>query len=250
MGSARRSCSKGMPSAARGLPGGRAPDHDHVLEVAEAVANGAQLGQIVPRADARHDDERPGLALAQDEPDFLGAVEVDDGDQRHAQHGAGVEGDGRLDPVGKLEGHHVARTEAEFPQSAGDPERVLIDVAHGAGIGIGGRPDPEAPGRIGQQRVGQELSERAVVPRPFGPVARRQVTGDRSQLETNSHRTTQADSMNSEARRCRSWPAPPIRTSFCLTRLKRKWASLAQVKPTPPWSWMSSPVTRTPASAA
>ena len=175
-----------------------------MLQVAQAVANGAQLGQIVPRADVRHDDERPGLALTQDEPDFLGAVEVDDGDQRHAQHGAGVERDGCLDPVGKLEGHHVTRSETEFPQSAGDTERVFIDVTDGADIRIGGRPDPEAPGRIGQQRIGQELSERAVVPRPFGPVARRQVTGDRSQLETNSHRTTQADSMNSEANRFRS----------------------------------------------
>jgi len=59
-----------------------------------------------------------------------------------------------------------------------------------------------------------------------------------------------AESMSIRARRWRSWLIPPKSTPFCLARLKRKWASFAQVNPTPPCTWMLSPVTRTAASAA
>ena len=92
---------------------GGLPHHDHVLEVREPVTDGGELGQVVALAHGGHDDQRPGPTLAQDEADLLGPVEVDDGDKGDAEHGAGIEGDGGLDPVGQLEGHHVARSEAE-----------------------------------------------------------------------------------------------------------------------------------------
>ncbi len=215
----------------------------------QPVADGGQVGQVVALADARHDDEGPGPALAQDEADLLGPVEVDDRHQGDAEHGAGVEGDGRLDPVGQLEGDHVARARARGragrrPRAA--PPRRPRRPCRGR---VGRRPDAEAPARVLEEAVAQELPERAVVPGALGPVALGQLGRHRAQLEAGRRH---ADSMNErQASRWRCGAgAARRRTSFCFTRLKRKWASLAQVKPTPPCSWMSSPVTRTPASAA
>ena len=220
-------------------------DHHDLLQAVQPVAHRRQVGQVVALADARHDDQRPGPALAEDEADLLGAVEVHDRHQRHAEHGAGVEGDGRLDPVGQLEGDDVARTEPEGAQPAGHAQRLLVDLADGPEVGVGGRPDAEAARRIVEEAVAQELPERAVVPGALGQVPLGQRGRHRAQIPGRH-----ADSMNSVASRWRCGPAPPDRSSFCFTRLKRKWASLAHVKPTPPCSWMSSPVTRTPASAA
>ena len=154
------------------------PD-DHVLEIVQPVADGGQLSQVVPLADRGHDDEGAGPALAQDEADFLGAVEVHDGHQRHAEHGTGVEGDRRLNPVGELEEHDVARSDAEGPQThrprATPPGRrsptvplVRIEV---------GRPDADAAPRVLAQRASRrkELAERAVVPCAFGEVMGRQL---------------------------------------------------------------------------
>ncbi len=222
-------------------------DDDHVLQVAQPVANRRQLGQVVALAEAGHDDERPGPALPQDEAHFLRPVEVHDRHQGHAEHGAGVERDRGLHPVGQLEGDDVTRNQPEDAQAARHAERLVVDVADRAEVGIGRRPDAKAPARVLEQGVAQELPEGAVVPRAFGPVALGQRRRDRAELEAGPGH---ADSMkNSASLRCCA-PLPPKRISFCLTRLKRKWASLAQVKPTPPCSWMSSPVTRTPASAA
>ena len=102
------------------VPGRVAGDvahHHDVLEALQAVAHRGQVGQVVALPDTRHDDERPGAALAEDEAELLGPVEVHDRHQRHAEHAAGVEGDGRVDPVGQLEGHHVARPEPERAQA-------------------------------------------------------------------------------------------------------------------------------------
>ena len=145
--------------------------HDLVLQVRQAVADGRQVGQVVAPAVARHDDQGAGPALAQDEAQLLGAVEVHDRDERHPEHGAGVERDRRLHPVGQLEGDDVTGTEAEGPEATGHPQRLLVDVTDRAEIGMRGRPDAEPPARVLEQRVAQELPERAVVPRPFGAVA-------------------------------------------------------------------------------
>ena len=240
-------------SAPRRSPNERSPaarpsasaDDDHVLEVGQAVAHGRQIRQVVTLPDARHHDQCPRPALAQDETDLLGPVEVHDGDEGDPEHGAGVEGDGGLHPVGQLEGDDVARAEPERAQAGGHPQGLVVDVADRPEVGVRGRPDPEAPRRVLEQRVAEELAQGAVVPGALGPVALGQVRRHRAELEA-----AHADSMKSDASRWRCAPAPPKRSSFCFTRLKRKWASLAHVKPTPPCSWMSSPVTRTPASAA
>ena len=62
--------------------------------------------------------------------------------------------------------------------------------------------------------------------------------------------TGQTRSTSMSDSRLHWWPVPPANTSFCLARLNRKWASFDQVKPTPPWTWMLSPVTFTAASEA
>ena len=214
----------------RRVVGQVAHDHD-VLEAVQPVAHRGQVGQVVALADVRDDHQRPGAALAEDEAQLLGTVEVHDRHQRHPEHGAGVEGDGRVDPVGQLEGHDVARTEPERAQAAGHAQRLLVDLAHGSEVRMGRRPNAEAPGRVLQEGVAQELPECAVVPGALGQIARRQLVRHRAQLERGH-----ADSMKSVASRWRCAPAPPARSSFCFTRLKRKWASLAQVNPTPPCS--------------
>ncbi len=48
--------------------------------------------------------------------------------------------------------------------------------------------------------------------------------------------------ISSAATWCHWWPLPPMSTWFCLARVNRKCASSAQVKPTPPCTWMLSPV--------
>ncbi len=248
IGSARRSSSKGIRPFPSGAWASSWVAHDdHVLQVGQPVTNCRQFGQEVALAEVGHDDDRPGPALPKDEAHFLGAVEVHDGHERHAEHGAGVERDRRLHPIRQLEGDDVARTEAEGAQAARHAEGLVVDVADRAEVGMGRRPDTEPPARVLEQGVAQELPEGAVVPRTLGPIALGQRRRDGAELEADRGH---ADSMkNAASRRCCA-PLPPKRISFCFTRLKRKWASLAQVKPTPPCSWMSSPVTRTPASAA
>ena len=210
---------------------GEVAHHHDVLEVLQPVAHRSQVGQVVALADARHDHQRPGAALAEDEAQLLGTVEVHDRHQRHPEHGAGVERDGGVDPIGQLEGDDVARSEPERAQAAGHAQRLLVDLAHGPEVRVGRRPNAEAPRRVLQEGVAQELPERAVVPGALGPVARRQLVRHGAQLE-GGH----ADSMKSVASRCRWAPPPPASRSFCFTRLKRKWASLAHVNPTPPCS--------------
>ena len=88
------------------------PRRRPLLELGQAVPDRRQLGQEVALAVRGHDDEGARSALAQDEPDLLGSVEVHDRHDRHAEDGAGVERDGGLHPVRQLEGDDVARAEA------------------------------------------------------------------------------------------------------------------------------------------
>ena len=60
-------------------------DDEDGLEVAEAVADGGELGQVITLAVGRDGDEGARPALAEDEADFLRPVEVHDGHDRHAQ---------------------------------------------------------------------------------------------------------------------------------------------------------------------
>ena len=198
------------------VPLGVAHD-DHVLEVGQAVAHGRQVGQVVTLPDARHRDQRPRPALPQDETDLLGSVEVHDGDEGDPEHGAGVEGDGGLHPIGQLEGDDIPRAEPERAQAGGHPQGLVVDGADRPEVRVRGRPDPEAARRVLEQRVAEELAQRAVVPGALRPVALGQVRRHRAELET-----THADSMKSDANRRRCAPAPPKRSSFCFTRLKRK----------------------------
>ena len=116
-------------------------------------------------------DEHPSARLAEDEPHFLGSVEVDDG------HGDGAEQRDRperargLGPVGQLERDRLAGLHPVLEQAGGDAAGI------GEGVGIGAAPGShlgaEAHDLVGHgaEPVGEDRPECLVGPRAVGHVA-------------------------------------------------------------------------------
>jgi len=68
---------------------------------------------------------------------------MDDRHEHHAEHRESEEGRDGLRPVGELEGHHVAGSEAPPLQARGEPSRLLVHVTERRREWPPLRPDPE-----------------------------------------------------------------------------------------------------------
>ena len=167
-------------------PGGAALDHDDVAQGGAAVPEGQQVLDVVDVAEAVDGDEGRGLRLAQDELDLPGAVE------RHDRHGHGPEAERGadrhpgLEPVGDLVDDAVPGTHPEPVEAPGEAGGALVELADGALVGPGLRPDPE--GQVGGARdlAVQEAGEGEVGPPTLGEVALPQFRRHRPQVPHRS----------------------------------------------------------------
>jgi hypothetical protein len=111
--------------------------HCHELEVGEVGAQGVEVGEVVEVSEAVGGHEHTSTRLAEDEADFLGAVEVHDGHRDCAEEGDAPERGRGLDPVRELERHQLAGTNAALAEPARDPASEVGDASERA------RPRPE-----------------------------------------------------------------------------------------------------------
>ena len=142
-------------------------------------------------------DEGARLDGAQDEPDFAGAVEVDDRDHHRTQECRCPEGGRRLHPVRQLEGDHVARTDTAGSQPRRQLAGQQFDVGEGAGVGPLRGVDRERDVRVVFEATRQQIPERVAGPPSLVCVALRQLWRDGPDGETGHDAPLLA---------CRQWP--------------------------------------------
>ena len=180
------------------LPGrirvaGLSVDDEHVLQVRPRRPKPIHHRRVVKPTELPGDDQDLGFGEADHEPDL--AVPVDR-DQRVADRtdAGGREVDHQeLDPVGELEGDHVARADAELQEA----ERGSVDLGHQ--LGVGDLPAGVDRGGLVRGAVGglvEEVGDDAV-----GPVAGGGVLADGLRREDRLERHRRSALSSSSGRR-------------------------------------------------
>ena len=112
----------------RPAPGVVAGDVD-TLEGRELVDEGVQRREVVDGPEVVGGHEHLGAGSVEDVADLFGAVEVHDRHHHRSEEAGAVEEQRRLDPVGQLEGDHVAGTDPGAGQPGGRPPAAVEHVA-------------------------------------------------------------------------------------------------------------------------
>ena len=103
--------------------------HRDELEVGNTGADRVEVGEVVEVTEAVGGDEDARAGLAEDEPDFLRAVEVHDRHRHRSEERRRPERRSRLDPVRQLERDQVARADAPGVEPTGDASGEIGDAA-------------------------------------------------------------------------------------------------------------------------
>ena len=132
-------------------------------------------------------DQDARAGLAEDEPDFLHAVEVHDRHRHRTEERRRPERRRCLDPVRQLERDEVACADAPGAKPTGDAAGEISDVAERARVRT--RPGTDLEGEVGAvgQAGGEDLAQRVVVPRAVGDVAAREVARRGAKLPVRRH---------------------------------------------------------------
>ena len=167
------------PGHAAHTSGGRpvrlAADHEVKAEAGRGVAVD-DLSKVHVSVGHRGDIGLGGT-LVEDERHLLAPVDMGDRHQDVAAHGQPGKRHHRLPPIGELEGHHRAGSDALVAQQRHQPTGLGVDIGEGAVPVVSAGVDVDRGAGSGGQPFGHSSAECGVVPPPLVHISLLQVAG-------------------------------------------------------------------------